>query len=64
LSGKTGRYRLRPDKDKVVLQVEEEGIFGPRQRFSSVRWRDATPEDMADLVQVEIKPVTVCASSS
>lgn len=59
MARKTGRYRLRPDGNKVVLQVEESGIFGPQQRYSSTRWRDAAPIDLADLVHVEIKPQTL-----
>jgi hypothetical protein len=61
---KTGRYRFRPHGEKVVLQIEEEGIFGVRQRYRSTRWRDATPQDLIDLVQVAFTAERVCVSSS
>ena len=63
MARKTGRYRLRPEGSKVVLQVEEQGIFGPGQIQSSRRWRDAAPIDLADLVHVDVKTQTVTVAA-
>ena len=63
MPSKTGKHRLRPDGDRVVLQVEETGIFGHRQQWPSSRWRDATPQDLADLVAVEITGTSIRAAA-
>ncbi|GLK78026.1 hypothetical protein GCM10008171_32800 [Methylopila jiangsuensis] len=61
---KTGRYRLRPDGSRVVLQVEEAGMFHWQQRFASTRWRDATPADLIEAASFDLRPAAVEASVS
>lgn len=57
----TGRYRLAPRGATVVLQLEE--ATRPMQMPHS-RWRDATPEDVFGLVQVEIPPTALQVGSA
>ena len=52
----TGRYRLRPDGERVVLQLHES--TRPMQAPQD-RWRDATPQDVMALVSVQIEPAVM-----
>ena len=55
---KTGRYRLAPNGDCVALQIEvQDGGVAPRP--DSRRWVWATPQDLADLITVTIKPAAL-----
>ena len=47
----TGEYRLRPEGDRIVLQLRE--ATRPMSRPAS-RWRDATPQDVFRLVRVGV----------
>lgn len=47
----TGRYRLAPRGDLVVLQIEE--ATKPMQAPQK-RWRDAAPQDVMSMVSVEM----------
>lgn len=52
----TGKYRLIPDGNRVVLQLEE--ATRPMQMPDS-RWRDATPQDVMSMVGLQIEPGTL-----
>ena len=52
----TGRYRLRPDGDRVILQIHE--ATRPMQ-MPDERWRDATPQDVIGMVGVQIEPTSL-----
>lgn len=56
----TGRYRLRPDGDRVVLQLHEE--TRPME-MDAERWRDATPQDVMGMINVQIEPATLAVWS-
>lgn len=52
----TGRYRLSPRGNVVVLQLEE--ATRPMQRPQK-RWRDATPQDVMAMVSVDMTPTVL-----
>lgn len=52
----TGRYRLSPRGEQVVLQIEER--TKPPSMPQS-RWRDATPQDVMAMVHVDLAPNTL-----
>ncbi|WP_018261342.1 hypothetical protein [Methylobacterium sp. WSM2598] len=52
----TGRYRLRPEGARVILQLEER-TSAPHP--DPVRWRDATPQDVMNLIAVDVSPTTL-----
>ncbi|PJI56018.1 hypothetical protein CTI14_00355 [Methylobacterium radiotolerans] len=47
----TGRYRLSPRGDLVVLQVQERTKY---PQAPQDRWRDATPQDVMSVVNVDV----------
>ncbi len=49
----TGRYRLSPRGDLVVLQLEERTKY---PQAPQCRWRDATPQDVMAMVHVDMAP--------
>lgn len=54
----TGRYRLRPDGDRVVLQLQER--TRPLNPCAALdRWRDATPQDVMSMVGLQIEPTSL-----
>lgn len=52
----TGKYRLKPDGNRVILQLEE--ATRPMQMPDS-RWRDATPQDVMSMVGLQIEPASL-----
>lgn len=52
----TGRYRLRPAGEVVVLQAEEATKY-PQAPYR--RWRDVSPQDVMSMVAVEMAPISL-----
>lgn len=57
----TGKWRMSPRGNQVVLQIEE--TTRP-MALHRQRWRDATPQDLASLVQVQITPAQLRVSAA
>lgn len=52
----TGRYRLRPAGELVVLQIEEATKY---PSAPTKRWRDATPQDVMSMVSLDLTPARI-----
>ncbi|WP_336490740.1 hypothetical protein [Methylobacterium nigriterrae] len=52
----TGRYQLRPDGDRVVQQLDR--AIKPMST-SDQRLRNATPQDVMNLVDAQLEPTKI-----